>query len=163
MLQLEPIYSQEEHQGYLEQQEPIVTRRNDYTINIQRLAVATMARYNFSGTNTFTPYLAIGVAGNYILSAKDFNRVETETLIHNSSQVETTITEDVLFKDSKMFYPSVTMAVGTNYNFNERHKLQLQMRYQMKRYDQTHKIDRHHYPPQFYTNNSLYFTVAYLF
>lgn len=162
-LQLEPLYSQEKHQGYAAVQEAQVKHQTDYSIAIKRLAIVSMGRYQLAQLAAFTPYLGVGLTSNIILSGQAIARIETESMINDTRHIETSITDEFLDSNLKKLYLVPTVAVGTGYQISDKHTMQFQIRYDLSQLSPGNKKDTSRSSTQLNSNNSIYLTAAYIF
>ena len=159
-IQLDAFFSKESYEGYLEQPEPLIFKRNYYTIDFSRVSAVAMARYTVANHKRLSPYVAAGVSGNFIIS-EDAGIVQRKETTINDVKYESTETSDAYL--DMTYYAGLTAALGTSYTLSSKQMLLLQVRAEQGVGTKSSAYAEKRlslYPEQ---NPSFYLSVAYVF
>ncbi|SIT89914.1 outer membrane beta-barrel protein [Pontibacter indicus] len=158
-VQLEPMYSKEQHKGNYVFPREAYEINGDYTINISRFSLPIMLRYTLTTNGKFRPYIGAGITNDFILDSNVQGSQSTKYFangyVHKSDYRDSEIGTNISH--------AVTAAVGTKFQFSERHATLLQFRYEHGRYlatDQSYTDSRVYLAK---THQGYYLTAAYLF
>lgn len=159
-LHVDAFLSKEQYLGYQERHGPLIIHRNDYDIDITRVATVIMGRYTMANSGKAKPFLAIGATHNFILGSTTNVRFESETTINNIRQIDTNITESQV---DMRYYTRTTAALGTTYMFKDKYKLLFQFRYERSFIIADRAFINSNLSIHLDKNNSFYLTTAYIF
>lgn len=158
-MQMEPMYSNEQHKGSYVFPRESYEISGDYTIDISRFSLPIMLRYTLTTNGKFSPYVGAGVVSDLILDSNvqgaQRTKYHANGYVHNSA-----------YRDAELgtkISHALTAAVGTKFQFSERHATLLQFRYEHGRYladDQSYTDSRVYLAK---TQQGFYLTAAYLF